>query len=192
MDFSNIFNGESLTLEQFNERTASLKLADLSTGEYVAKGKYDSDVKKARDDLKTARDTISTLEANKGDMETLQAELDKYKQAEAQRQQAEKEAAAHAAKVERFTSAKGDKQFSSKYAENGVLEAFLGAIDDPANAGKSDAELFEAITGGETGLFKTETPPPFAAGAGTHGVQSREMSGVEAAFAKLNPGLKLE
>lgn len=142
------------------------------------------DVEKAKGDVSTlktqlaeAQSTISTLEANKGDVDTLQAELDKYKQAEAQRQQAEKEAAAHAAKVERFTSAKGDKQFSSKYAENGVLEAFLGAIDDPANAGKSDAELFEAITGGETGLFKAETPPPFAAGAGSHHVGGTEKPG---------------
>lgn len=159
-------------------------------GKDVEKAK--GDVSSLRVQLAEAQGTISKLEESNGNMEALQAELDKYKQAEAQRQQAEKEAAAHAAKVERFTSAKGDKQFSSKYAENGVLEAFLGAIDDPANAGKSDAELFEAITGGETGLFKTETPPPFAAGAGTHGVQSREMSGVEAAFAKLNPGLKIE
>ena len=139
--------------------------------------KVKGDVSSLKNQLAEAQSTISTLEANKGDMETLQAELDKYKQAEAQRQQAEKEAAARAAKVERFTSAKGDKQFSSKYAENGVLEAFLGAVDDPANAGKSDAELFEAITGGETGLFRTETPPPFAAGAGSHQVGGTEKPG---------------
>lgn len=48
MDFTEIFKGESLTLEQFTERTAEMKLADLSTGDYVAKGKYDSDIKKER------------------------------------------------------------------------------------------------------------------------------------------------
>lgn len=154
MDFSSIFNGESLTLEQFSERTASLKLADLSTGEYVAKGKYDADVKKARDDLKNARETISTLEANKGDTEALQAELDKYKQAEADRQQAEQEAQARAATLERFKAAKGDKEFSSEYAESGVLEAFSKALADPANTGKGDAELFASLTKDAVGLFK--------------------------------------
>lgn len=154
MDFSNIFNGESLTLEQFNERTASLKLADLSTGEYVAKGKYDADVKKARDDLKTARETISTLESNKGDLEALQAELEKYRQADEARQKAEQEAQARAATLERFKAAKGDKEFSSEYAESGVLEAFSKALADPANTGKGDAELFSALTQDAVGLFK--------------------------------------
>ena len=154
MDFSSIFNGESLTLEQFNERTASMKLADLSTGEYVAKGKYDADVKKARDDLKNARETISTLEANKGDMETLQAELKKYQDAEEARTKAEQEAQARAATLERFKAAKGDKEFSSEYAESGVLEAFSKALADPANTGKGDAELFTALTQDAVGLFK--------------------------------------
>lgn len=154
MDFSNIFNGESLTLEQFTERTASLKLADLSTGEYVAKGKYDADVKKARDDLKTARETISTLEANKGDMETLQAELEKYRQAEQERTKAEQEAAEQAAMLERFNKAAEGKEFSNDLAKNGLMEAFRAAVNDPANTGKGDAELFGMLTKDVPGLFK--------------------------------------
>ena len=154
MDFTEIFKGESLTLEQFNERTASMKLADLSDGEYVAKGKYDSDLKKARDDLKTAKDTIATLEANKGDTDALQAELDKYRQADEARQKAEQEAAAHAALVERFNGVKGDREFSSQFAESGLLEAFNKAISDPANTGKGDKELFDALTKDAAGLFK--------------------------------------
>ena len=154
MDFTEIFKGESLTLEQFNERTASMKLADLTSGEYVAKGKYESDLKKARDELKTARDTIATLEANKGDMDALQAELDKYKQADEARQKAEQEAAAHAALVERFGKVKGGREFSSEYAENGLLEAFNKAINDPANTGKGDKELFEALTKDAAGIWK--------------------------------------
>ena len=154
MDFTEIFNGESLTLEQFNERTASMKLADLTSGEYVAKGKYEADVKKAKDELKTAKETISTLEANKGDTDALQAELDKYKQADEARQKAEQEAAAHAALVERFGKVKGDREFSSEYAENGLLEAFNKAISDPANTGKGDKELFEALTKDAAGIWK--------------------------------------
>ena len=160
MDFTEIFKGESLTLEQFNERTSSMKLADLSGGEYVAKGKYDSDLKKARDDLKTAKETISTLEANKGDTDALQAELDKYKQADEARQKAEQEAAAHAALVERFGKVKGDREFSSKFAEAGLLDEFNKAINDPANTGKGDKELFDALTKDAAGLFKNPQQEP--------------------------------
>lgn len=160
MDFTEIFKGESLTLDQFNERTANMKLADLSTGDYVAKGKYDSDLKKARDDLKTAKETISTLEANKGDTDALQAELDKYKQADEARQKAEQEAAAHAALVERFDKVKGDRKFSSEYAESGLLDAFNKAISDPANTGKGDKELFDALTKDAAGLFKNPQQEP--------------------------------
>lgn len=160
MDFTEIFKGESLTLEQFNERTAEMKLADLSTGDYVAKGKYDADVKKARDELKTAKETISTLEANKGDTEALQAELDKYRQADEARRKAEQEAAAHAALVERFDKVKGDRKFSSEYAESGLLDAFNKAISDPANTGKGDKELFDALTKDAAGLFKNPQQEP--------------------------------
>lgn len=160
MDFAEIFKGESLTLEQFNERTASMKLADLSGGEYVAKGKYEADVKKAKDELKTAKETISTLEANKGDTEALQAELDKYKQADEARQKAEQEAAAHAALVDRFNKVKGERQFSSEYAESGLLDAFNKAISDPSNTGKGDKELFDALTKDVAGIWKNPQQEP--------------------------------
>ena len=51
MDFTSIFNGEALTLAQFNEKTKGMKLADLSTGEYVAKGK-DNEQKEEIESLK--------------------------------------------------------------------------------------------------------------------------------------------
>ena len=160
MDFTEIFMGESLTLEQFTERTKEMKLADLTSGEYVAKGKYDSDLKKARDELKTAKDTIATLEANKGDTDALQAELHKYKQADEARQKAEQEAVAHAALVERFGKVKGDREFSSKFAEAGLLDEFNKAISDPANTGKGDKELFDALTKDAAGIWKNPQQEP--------------------------------
>lgn len=154
MDFTEIFNGESLTLEQFTERTASMKLADLSGGDYVAKGKYDSDLKKARDDLKTAKDTIATLEVAKGNADALQAELDKYRQADEARQKADQEAAARAALIERFGKVKGNREFSSKFAEAGLMDEFNKAINNPDNTGKGDKELFDELTKDAAGLFK--------------------------------------
>ena len=160
MDFTEIFKGESLTLEQFTERTASMKLADLTSGEYVAKGKYDSDLKKARDELKTAKETIATLEANKGDTDALQAELDKYRQADEARQKAEQEAAAHKAMEDRFNAVLGDKQFANDLVRNGTLDAFSRALNDPANTGKGDKELFDALTKDAAGIWKNPQQEP--------------------------------
>ena len=154
MDFTEIFKGESLTLEQFTERTKDMKLADLSGGDYVAKGKYDSDLKKARDELKTAKETISTLEANKGDTDALQAELDKYKQADVARQKAEQEAAAQKALEERFDAVVNGKEFANDLVRNGTLDAFSRALNDPANTGKGDKELFDALTKDAAGIWK--------------------------------------
>ena len=154
MDFTEIFNGESLTLEQFNERTSGMKLADLSGGDYVAKGKYEADVKKAKDELKTAKDTIATLEVAKGNADALQAELDKYRQADEARQKADQEAAARAALIERFGKVKGNREFSSKFAEAGLMDEFNKAINNPDNTGKGDKELFDELTKDAAGLFK--------------------------------------
>ena len=154
MDFTEIFKGESLTLEQFNERTADMKLADLTSGEYVAKGKYDSDIKKERDKAKEAAETIKQLQDSMGDVDGMKAKLEEYQKADEARQKAEQEAAEHAALVERFNGVKGDREFSSEYAESGLLDAFNKAISDPANVGKGDKELFEDLTKDAAGLFK--------------------------------------
>lgn len=124
-----------------------------------AKGKLQKDVDTMKSQLSEAKETIATLEANKGDTAALQAELDKYKQAEEQRKQEEKDAAERAKILERFNAAKGDKEFSSEYAENGVLDAFSKAIVDPANTGKGDAELFASLTHDKEGVFKSAHPP---------------------------------
>ncbi len=73
MDLKAIFGEEALTLAQFQEKTKDMKLVDLSGGEYVAKGKYDGDIKKVKDELVEAKKTITTLEANKGDTAALEA-----------------------------------------------------------------------------------------------------------------------
>ena len=113
-----------------------------------------TEVSGLRAKLKEAQETIKTMEANKGDLEGIQAELEKYRQADEARKKAEQEAQARAATLERFKAAKGDKEFSSEYAESGVLEAFSKALADPANTGKGDAELFGMLTQDAVGLFK--------------------------------------
>lgn len=123
-----------------------------------AKKKLQSDLDDAKKQLSEAQTTITALESSKGDTAAIQAELDKYKQAESDRQKAEQEAAEHAKLLERFNAAKGDKEFSSEFTQNGVLEAFTKALADPANTGKGDAELFTSLTKDKEGVFKSAHP----------------------------------
>ena len=160
MDFTEIFKGESLTLEQFNERTANMKLADLTSGEYVAKGKYDSDIKKERDKAKEAAETIKQLQDSMGDVDGMKAKLEEYQKADEARQKAEQEAAAHKAMEDRFNAVLGDKQFANDLVRNGTLDAFSRALNDPANTGKGDKELFDDLTKDAAGIWKNPQQEP--------------------------------
>lgn len=163
MDFTSIFNGEALTLAQFNEKTKGMKLADLSTGEYVAKGK-DNEQKEEIESLKRRLaekdETIANLEKAKGDADSMQKELDRYKQAEADREKAEKEAQMDAILTQTAESALEGREFVNDYTRNYFLGELKKAIQDPANKGKKPADLFADMTKDVDGVFKNPQHEP--------------------------------
>ena len=163
MDFTSIFNGEALTLAQFNEKTKGMKLADLSTGEYVAKGK-DNEQKEEIESLKRQLaekdETIANLEKAKGDADSMQKELDRYKQAEADREKAEKEAQMDAILTQTAESALEGREFVNDYTRNYFLGELKKAIQDPANKGKKPADLFADMTKDVDGVFKNPQHEP--------------------------------
>ena len=163
MDFTSIFNGEALTLAQFNEKTKGMKLADLSTGEYVAKGK-DNEQKEEIESLKRQLaekdETIANLEKAKGDADSMQKELDRYKQAEADREKAEKEAQMDAILTQTAESALEGCEFVNDYTRNYFLGELKKAIQDPANKGKKPADLFADMTKDVDGVFKNPQHEP--------------------------------
>lgn len=160
MDFTSIFNGEALTLEQFSEKTKKMKLEDLSSGAYVDKGKYEADTKALRDNLAEAKNTITTLEASKSDTAALQAELDKYKQAEAERAKAEKEAQMDAILTQTAESALEGREFVNEYTRAHFLGELKKAIQDPSNKDKKPADLFSDMTKDVDGVFKNPQHEP--------------------------------
>lgn len=163
MDFTSIFNEEALTLAQFNEKTKGMKLADLSTGEYVAKGK-DNEQKEEIESLKRQLaekdETIANLEKAKGDADSMQKELDRYKQAEADREKAEKEAQMDAILTQTAESALEGREFVNDYTRNYFLGELKKAIQDPANKGKKPADLFADMTKDVDGVFKNPQHEP--------------------------------
>lgn len=123
-----------------------------------AKKKLQSDLDETKRQLSEAQSTITTLEAAKGDTAAIQAELQSYKDAEEKRKEEAERAQEREKLLARFNAAKGDKEFSSKYSEAGVLEAFSKALADPENTGKGDSELFTALTKDQDGVFKSAHP----------------------------------
>lgn len=163
MDFTSIFNGEALTLAQFNEKTKGMKLADLSTGEYVAKGKdkeQKEEIEFLKRQLAEKDETISNLEKAKGDSAAVQAELEKYKQAEAERAKAEKEAQMDAILTQTAESALEGREFVNEYTRAHFLGELKKAIQDPSNKGKKPADLFSDMTKDADGVFKNPQHEP--------------------------------
>lgn len=71
-------------LEKYNDENKDkvVKLADLSSGEYVSKAKYDTlsgEKENLKTQLKTANGTIKTLKENNSGNEALQVEIAGYK-----------------------------------------------------------------------------------------------------------------
>lgn len=153
-DISRIF--PDATKEQINE-IMNLNGADVNQARGDSE-QLQKDLTAAQNDLIAARNTISELEKVKGDAEKLQGEIDKYKQDEINRQQAEQQAAAQAKIEQRFGKVIGERKFINDHTRRGVLEDFGKALADETNAGKSDADIFAALTK-DLNLFVSQNPP---------------------------------
>lgn len=123
-------------------------------------GKHKTAAEKAQSELTTAKETISNLEKNQKDAAALQKTIDDYKAAEEKRQADEKAAKERAERVSRFDKVRGDREFAHDYIHQGVFSDFEKALADEANKGKSDTEIFDALTkdekGVKPGLFKAQ------------------------------------
>lgn len=128
-------------------------------------GKAKGDGEQLKTDLKAAQDTIKTLEASKGDATALQAEIDKYKKVEADRQAAELATQQRAVVEGRFDAVVGDRKFLHDFVRKGVLGEFDKSLSDQANAGKGDKDLFEALTK-DKDYFASQNPPVNMGGLG--------------------------
>lgn len=116
----------------------------------------------ARDNFKSqldiANNTISELNKNKGDVDALQKKIDEYEQEKTNRENAEKEAAKDAALMARFDKLHGDRKYTNDFTKNGVFSEFKDALGKSENEGKSDADIFAALTKDRDGIFTNPNP----------------------------------
>ena len=149
---------KDITDEQLNG------LMDLNSRDIgKAKGKSDdqkAELESLRTQLAEKDETIANLDKAKGDAATIQAELDKYKQAEAERAKAEKEAQMDAILTQTAESALEGREFVNEYTRAHFLGELKKAIQDPSNKGKKPADLFSDMTKDADGVFKNPQHEP--------------------------------
>lgn len=141
---------------------AGLKLADLSGGEYVAKGKLTevTDKNKAlADKIASYERTIGEMKASAGNADALKSKITELEKTIADRDAAEKAAAEAAAIAGRFDAVSADKPFLNDFTKDGMLREFREAIGKPEYKGKGDAEIFAALTKDRDGIFANPNPP---------------------------------
>lgn len=140
-DITRILEGVTLTDAQIKE------LLDLNSADIgKALNKQKDDLTAANDALEKANNTIRDLEKNKGDVDALQKQIDDYKAADEQRKAAEKAAAERAELMERMDAVLGDRKFTHERLRDVVADDFSKALQDKANRGKSDKDVFDALT----------------------------------------------
>lgn len=163
MDFKSIFNGESLSLEQFQEKTKGMKLEDLSGGGYVDKRKFEdqkAELERVKGQLAEQTETISNLEKASGDTEAMRKELEGYRQAEADRKKAEKEAETDRILTAAAEQALEGKEFVNDFTRAHFVAELKKAIAAPDNKGKSAAALFADMTKDLDGIFRNPQQEP--------------------------------
>lgn len=159
-DIAKIFEGA--TDDQINQ-VLNINSADIGRAKGSAT-KLQEDLDAANAALTKAQDTIKALEANKGDFEKVQKELDDYKAAEQKRIDDEKAAQARTKLLARMDAVIGDRKFIHDKMRDIVADEFGKAIADESNAGKADKDVFEAIVK-DQGYFKSQNPPAGSMGA---------------------------
>ena len=142
--FEKAENG-TLTLEQFEKAAAdaNYKFADLSTGDYVSRKKYDDDISTREKDLQTARDQLT---AANGDSEKLKkATEDIAALQEKYNKQAYEYSVRDFANTLKFTSNAAKRDFvNSLTAKNLEIKdgKIMGATDFVENYKKDNSDAF--------------------------------------------------
>lgn len=118
---------------------------------YKTVNEVNKKVEKYEERLSTAYDTITDLKgklqnAEKVDVEALQNKIADYEQAEQKRKNDEAAAKANEALKGRFAPLKGEHKFINEYTENAMFDEFKKALDLDENKGKSDSDIYAAIT----------------------------------------------
>lgn len=157
MEFLKELFPQPLSFEEFVKAVESkgYKLADLSKGEYVAKGKLDDALAK----VKTLTKDITELQNSNASTEDFKKKFEDLQKKIEDDEKAAKAAADDKALTDAITAVFGDKKFTSDYVRNGIIADMKTEIAKDENKGKGYAEIFESLTKDKEGIFANPNGP---------------------------------
>ncbi|MGN1121986.1 MAG: hypothetical protein ACI4RV_06435 [Eubacteriales bacterium] len=134
--------------------------------------------KKAQDDLAAANGKIAEFE--KQDPAGLAQKVSDLQKIIDERKKADDEAIRDKNIGERFDKVTGERKYLNDFTKNGILAEFKAALDDKANAGKSDSELFEALVKDRDGVFESKNVAANIPGSGKTNFGQADQNAVRA------------
>lgn len=113
---------------------------------------------------------VKGLDGSTQQIEELNKKVTEFEEAEKKRKEEQQAAELENALRERFKGLNGEKKYINEYTEKAVFEDFKAATSDTANAGKSDADIYTALTKDKNiYLNPQQTKIPPAGGSGGKG-----------------------
>lgn len=118
---------------------------------YKTINEHNKRVENLTEQVNTANETITDLkgkleDASKVDVKALQDKIKEFEDAEADRVQKENAQKETEALKARFSPLKGDNKFLNEGTESWMFSEFKNALTLEENKGKSDADIYAAIT----------------------------------------------
>ena len=141
---------------------------------YIAINEHTKKLEKANEQINSANDTITDLkgkleDVSKVNVKALQDKIKEFEDAEEARKQNESAAKELEALKARFAPLKGENKFLNEGTENWIFGEFKNALTLEENKGKSDADIFAAITK-DKNIYENPNPkfinPPVGGGKG--------------------------
>ena len=127
--------------------------------------------KELQSQLQAANESLTALQDEIGELkkenpDELKVRVSELEQQIADRKAEDEKAVYEKNMLERFEKAAGEGKFVNDLTRNGIFAEFKAALEDKANKGKGDGDIYEAITKDREGIFASENPAADIPGMG--------------------------
>lgn len=126
------------------------KIVDTETNK--VKDQYEKDIESYKNTINDLNDKIKNAPSSE-DLENLKNQVAEYEKQEATRVEKEKAAKIEETLNNNILAVFGDKQFSSDYAKNGLLNDIKAELKKEENQGKGIKDIFDDLTKDRTDIF---------------------------------------
>lgn len=125
-------------------------------------GAVQTELDNAKTKISEYETEIGNLKNSLDDAEKLRRQIDTLQADINARKEADEAAAAENALMDRFNKVCNEAKFLNDFTRAGLFNEFKASLSDEANTGKSDEQIYEAITAGKENIFMPDGGLPSA------------------------------